>query len=113
MSMLAFLVAALCCLVGTSQAQAVGHLAEVAVILPTYARPGLLRFALTQLSQTKQRNIEVIVVDDSPQESVGDLKKLLRNDQTLAYFHSPDRLAIGAKSGSGSLHGSCSDSSGR
>ena len=61
----------------------------VSILIPTYDRPSYLRIALASAFNQTYKNIEVIVVDDSP----NDLSKNICNEYgtKIKYYHRKDK----------------------
>jgi len=64
----------------------------VSVIIPTYGRPEFLKKAIELVRRQDYPNIEVVIVDDSPQPQA-DLPK----DNNIKYIHLKSRVSIGEK----------------
>jgi len=64
----------------------------VTILLPTYNRPSYLKIALDSAICQSYKNIEIIVIDDSPNNDSESL--CLQYGNKLRYFHREERGGI-------------------
>ncbi|CAJ1362151.1 unnamed protein product [Effrenium voratum] len=73
-------------------------LATAKVQMVTYKRAALLREALEQVKRQRYRGgVEVVVVDDSPEDQREDIEALQDAKVRINYIYLPERMSIGAK----------------
>ncbi|CAJ1417986.1 unnamed protein product [Effrenium voratum] len=71
---------------------------SVSVQMVTYKRAALLREALEQVKRQRYRgDVEVVVVDDSPEDQREDIEALQDAKVRINYIYLPERMSIGAK----------------
>ncbi len=65
---------------------------KVSICIPAYKQINYLRKTLESISTQKYNNYEIIITDDSPDESVKNLLKKFNFSDKLKYFHNKTRL---------------------
>lgn len=63
---------------------------KVSVIIPTYNRPQLIRRAINSVLNQTYRNIEIIIIDGSPNDETEKVIQSYLTDSRIRYFHKPD-----------------------
>lgn len=67
----------------------------VSIVLPTYRHPEAIRKALASALSQSLKSLEVLVIDDSPDDSTAAVvAEIARTDERVRYYHNAPRLGF-------------------